>query len=203
MNQSHLTYLSSPAWAQALRTDVLPWLSEAADLGDDVLEIGPGPGLTTDLLLELTAAGTVTAVEIDPGLAAELRARLGARLGDGLCDGSVGDGRVAVIHGDALAVPLEPGRFTAATCFSMLHHMPSPEAQDRLFARLHEVLRSGAALLGVDTVDSDFIRDAHVDDTYVPVDPDTLPARLGAAGFTGISVTRPNDQQFRFVARKP
>ncbi|SEG81912.1 Methyltransferase domain-containing protein [Thermomonospora echinospora] len=192
MNQSHLTYLSSPAWAEALRTEVLPWLRQAADLGDDVLEIGPGPGLTTDLLLELTAAsaGKVTAVEIDPVLAGRLRTRLG-------------DGSAEVIHGDALDVPLEPGRFSAATCFSMLHHMPSPDAQDRLFARLYEVLRPGATLLGIDSVDSDLIRRGHLDDTYVPVDPDTLPGRLRAAGFSEPTVSRTGGYLFRFTARKP
>src|SRR5262245_20473648 len=64
MNQSHLTYLASPEWAQNLRVNLLPWLRETVDLGDDVLEIGPGPGLTTDLLLQLTTR--VTAIEIDP-----------------------------------------------------------------------------------------------------------------------------------------
>jgi hypothetical protein len=33
-----------------LAKDLLPWVSSVADLGADVLEIGPGPGLTTDLL---------------------------------------------------------------------------------------------------------------------------------------------------------
>jgi SAM-dependent methyltransferase len=188
MNESHLNYLSSPEWARALRTDLLPWLREAADLGDDVLEIGPGPGLTTDLLLEL--APSVTVVEIDPDLATGLRTRL---------DG----GNAKVIEGDALTVSLEPSRFSAATSFSMLHHMPSAADQDRLFARLHEVLRPGAALFGVDAIDSEMIRQAHRDDTYVPVDPATLDQRLHEAGFADITVTEPNEYQFRFSARKP
>ena len=50
MNRSHLDFLASPAWARMLETDLLPWLVGVADLGDDVLEVGPGPGLTTDLL---------------------------------------------------------------------------------------------------------------------------------------------------------
>jgi 16S rRNA A1518/A1519 N6-dimethyltransferase RsmA/KsgA/DIM1 with predicted DNA glycosylase/AP lyase activity len=56
-----------------LRNDLLPWLVEVADLGDDVLEIGPGPGLTTDLLRQ--RAARVTAVEVDAELAAALAER--------------------------------------------------------------------------------------------------------------------------------
>src|SRR5579871_4478076 len=74
MNKRHLETLSSPRWAQLLEQDLLPWVDSVADLGDDVLEIGPGPGLTTDLLRARTAR--LTAVEIDPTLAAKLADRL-------------------------------------------------------------------------------------------------------------------------------
>jgi len=50
MNELHLQFLGSPDWAKMLEVDLLPWIEGAGDLGDDVLEIGPGPGLTTDLL---------------------------------------------------------------------------------------------------------------------------------------------------------
>jgi protein-L-isoaspartate O-methyltransferase len=53
MNQAHLEALASEEWRETLRDRALPFaLGElsAADLGDDVLEIGPGPGLTTELL---------------------------------------------------------------------------------------------------------------------------------------------------------
>jgi len=46
-------FLASPDWARMLETDLLPWLGRVADLGDDVLEVGPGPGLTTDKLRRL------------------------------------------------------------------------------------------------------------------------------------------------------
>ncbi|MCX4092970.1 class I SAM-dependent methyltransferase [Nocardia sp. alder85J] len=183
MNQSHLSYLASPAWADTLRIRLLPWLREhVADLGA-VLEIGPGPGLSTDLLLELGA--TVTAVEIDPDLADGLRRRLPA---------------ATVIHGDAAAADLPAGHFTAATCFAMLHHLPSPEHQDRLFANVRHALRPGAPLLGTDAIDSAAIRHGHLDDTFVPVDPETLPARLTAAGFEHITVTAHDEHHFRFSA---
>jgi SAM-dependent methyltransferase len=183
MNESHLTHLASPAWAETLRVRLLPWLRErATDLGE-VLEIGPGPGRTTDLLLELGA--TVTAVEIDADLAASLRLRLPA---------------ATVIHGDVVTADLPDRRFTAATCFAMLHHLPAPQHQDRLFARLGQVLRPGAAFLGTDALDSPAIRRGHIGDTFVPVDPATLPDRLAAAGFADITVTPHDEHHFRFAA---
>lgn len=188
MNQSHLDYLASPLWAETLRTELLPWLRQAADLGDDVLEIGPGPGLTTDLLLEL--APKVTAVEIDPDLATALRARLRGTPAE-------------IIHGSALDVALPAARFSAATCFAMLHHMDSAEAQDRLFTRLHAAIRPGAPLLGTDSLDTPLIRDGHRDDTFVPVPPETLATRLEGAGFADPVVTRTGEHQFRFVTTKP
>jgi SAM-dependent methyltransferase len=188
MNRSHLDYLASPEWAAALRTDLLPWLQTTADLGDEVLEIGPGPGLTTDLLRGLVAR--LTAIEIDPALAGPLRERLAGT-------------NVEVLEGDAVAIDLGTGRFSAVTCLSMLHHLPSAEAQDELFRRIRRVLRPGAHLLAVDSVDSEPIRRGHVDDTFVPLDPATLPARLEAAGFTDVVVQPPGPYQFRFTAAKP
>jgi protein-L-isoaspartate O-methyltransferase len=119
MNRQHLESLSSPAWAQMLETNLLPWLEAVTELGDDVLEIGPGPGLTTDLLRQ--RAARVTAVEIDPALATALADRLR-------------DTNVEVVHGDASRTGLAGDRFSTATCFAMLHHVPSPELQDQVLA---------------------------------------------------------------------
>lgn len=188
MNKGHLEYLASAAWAESLRTELLPWLEQAGDLGDDVLEIGPGPGLTTDLLR--ARAHAVTAVEIDEDLAGALATRLA-------------DTNVSVVLADATTLSLTPDRYSAATCFSMLHHMPSPAAQDLLFAQLSRALRPGGNLVGVDSVDTERIRLAHVDDVFVPLDPEALPGRLERAGFTDATVTRWGEYQVRFHARKP
>jgi hypothetical protein len=56
----------------------------------------------------------------------------------------------------------------------MLHHVPSPELQDRLFAEVCRVLRAGGTFIGTDSIDSDAVRQGHVDDVFVPVDPATL-----------------------------
>src|ERR1700722_17134679 len=193
MNRTHLEYLASAEWADRLRTDLLPWLESTIELGDDVLEIGPGPGLTTDLLRQRVAAGT--AVEIDPDLAADLKVRLAGS-------------NVEVIWGDGIELPLPDDRFSAATCFAMLHHVPSVAAQDRLFGELHRVLRPGGCFVATDSLDTERIRNAHIDDTYVPIDPATLESRLRAVGFDDIKLAqsgeyRDRGDQIRVTALKP
>jgi SAM-dependent methyltransferase len=185
MNQTHLDYLGSDMWKERLEADLVPWIEQVADLGDDVLEIGPGPGLTTDILR--TRTGHVTAVELDDDLANALAARLAGT-------------NVDVIHADAATVDLPSGRYSAATCFSMLHHVPTLEQQDQVLASICRLLRPRAAMFAVDTRDIDFIRDAHVGDTYVPLDEATLAARLAVAGFTTSDI-EVGEYEIRFVAR--
>ncbi len=182
MNRTHLEYLASPEWADRLQTDLLPWLESTIQLGDDVLEIGPGPGLTTDLLRQRAAA--VTAVEIDADLAADLKVRLAGT-------------NVEVIWGDGTELPLPEDRFSAATCFAMLHHLPSVAAQDQLFGELHRVLRPGGTFVATDSLDTERIRNAHIDDTYVPLDPATLESRLRAAGFGDITLIQSGEYRER------
>jgi SAM-dependent methyltransferase len=180
-------FLSSPDWTRWLESELLPWIDAAGDLGDDVLEVGPGPGLTTDLLRERVPK--LTAVELDPTLAGPLAERLAGT-------------NVEVICADATRAGLESGRFSAATCFSMLHHIPSAAEQDALFAELHRVLRPGALLVGADSRDSDVIRDFHVDDTFVPIDPEDFEPRLAAAGFDDVALDL-SEFEVRFSARRP
>ena len=186
MNEMHLEFLASDGWAKMLETDLLPWIDASGDLGDDVLEIGPGPGLTTDLLR--TRVPRVTALELDDDLAAKLTERLKGT-------------NVDVVHGDATNSGLASDRFTTATCFSMLHHMPEARMQDELFAEVQRVLRPGGQFVGVDALDSDGMRAGHIDDTFVPVDPDTLGTRLEAVGFDSTEIDI-GEYQFRFRTRK-
>jgi hypothetical protein len=88
----------------------------------------------------------------------------------------------------------------------MLHHVPSSQQQDLLFGELCRVLRPGALLVGVDSVDRPEFRELHIDDTCVPVDPATLAARLRQAGFVDVEVERASPEparRFRFAARAP
>ena len=186
MNQLHLDLLASPGWQRYLETDLLPWVLGALALGDDVLEIGPGPGLTTDLLRQRTPR--LTALEIDDALASALAERLAGT-------------NVEVVHGDATASGFEPDRFTAVTCFTMLHHVPSQELQDRLLGEVHRVLRPGGNFVGTDATDTPALRDLHVDDVFVPVEARSFEQRLLAAGFTGVDVHEA-EGRLRFVATK-
>ena len=188
MNEAHLQVLASDEWATHLRDDLLPWVEGVVAIEGDVLEVGSGPGLTTDLLR--ARAEHVTAVELDPDLAASLADRLAGT-------------NVEVRNVDAADTGLPDDRFSLAACFSMLHHVPTPEHQDRILAELQRVLRPGGALVAVDGLEGPDLRAFHVDDTFVPVDPDTLPARLEAAGFVDVVVELDDPRHVRFHARKP
>lgn len=185
MNAEHLRLCASAEWAALVRDELLPWVLGTEDLGDDVLEVGAGPGLVTDLLVE--RAPRVTAVEIDERLAARLRARLAGR-------------PVEVVTADATALPLPDDRFSAAACFTMLHHIPDPALQDRALAEIVRVLRPGGLLLGTDGEDTPARRALHDGDVFVPVDPIGLADRLRTAGFID-PVVESNSDRFRFRAR--
>jgi SAM-dependent methyltransferase len=183
MNELHLQFCASDEWAEAVQKWIIPGALANLDLGDDVLEVGPGPGRTTEILRVLTPR--LTAVEIDAELASALSARLAG-------------GNVDVVRADGIALPFPKGRFSAAVSFIMLHHVPSVSAQDRLLGELRRVLRPGGVLAGVDSLDSPEFRQMHIDDTCVPVDPAQLPGRLVKAGFTDVQVeVNPYVVQFR------
>jgi len=111
---------------------------------------------------------------------------------------------VTVIQGDATAMPLDGAQFSGAVCLHMLHHVHSVELQNKLFREVWRVLRPGAFFVGVDSLGLESLpmRLIHIGDTLVPVNPDTLGARLEAAGFQDI-VVETNPYAFRFRARRP
>jgi SAM-dependent methyltransferase len=174
-------------WAERLQTDLLPWVERVGDLGDNVIEIGPGPGLTTDLVRRRVSS--LTAIELDDDLAAALAQRLAGT-------------NVEVLHADATRTGLPSGEFSTVLCFSMLHHMTSPQLQDQLFAEVSRLLRPGGMFVGVDALDSEFMREAHTDDTFVPVGIETVVDRFTTAGLSD-TIVEPADYQFRFRANKP
>ena len=186
MNKAHLEFCSSPEWARLVEDELLPWVLDGCELGDDLLEVGPGPGLTTDVLRALAAR--VTAVELDLDLAGKLAARLAGS-------------NVRVIAGDVTRLPFPAGRFSAAACLTMLHHIPSPALQDAALAELARVLRPGGTLAGSDGLDTTARRELHVDDVFVPVDPGMLEGRLRAAGFGRARVDVAGDR-VRFAATR-
>lgn len=186
MNRLHHWYCNRDAWKRHVREDLVPPAIDGVELGRDVLEIGPGFGPATEVLAG--RAERLTALEIDPLLAGALRERFA--------------GRVEVVDGDGTTMPFEDGRFSAAACFTMLHHVPSPTAQDRLFAETCRVLAPGAPFLGTDSTGRGVgFALLHVGDTRVVIDPEGLPARLIAAGFEDVTVAAGRDA-FRFRARR-
>jgi len=56
----------------------------------------------------------------------------------------------------------------------MLHHVPTAELQDRIFAELARVVAPGGTVVLCDSVYSDALAGFHVDDTFNPVDPALL-----------------------------
>jgi hypothetical protein len=74
VNRFHRYYCASPGWARLVQTTLVPAVLEGTELGRRVLEIGPGPGLTTEILAGV--APQLTAIEIDPELATVARDRV-------------------------------------------------------------------------------------------------------------------------------
>lgn len=186
MNTGHARLCSSPEWADFIATDVLPTALAGCEPGADILEIGPGYGATTARLIDL--GSQLTAVEIDPALAARLRERFPG---------------VDVIDGRGEALPFPASRFSGVFCFTMLHHEHSVAAQNALFAEAYRVLRPGGGFVGSDSIASPGLREFHAGDIYTPVDPQTLPGHLSAAGFTDIKVqVAPEGEWFAFSAGK-
>ncbi|MCV7177607.1 class I SAM-dependent methyltransferase [Mycolicibacterium sphagni] len=186
MNEAH-EVCGSDEWRQIMREQILPWVLGNTDLGDDVLEVGPGFGAVTDVLS--TSVPQVTCVEIDDRLAAMLTERFADAPS------------VRIVRGDATALDFPDGRFSGAACFTMLHHVPTPELQDRLFGEVARVLRPGATLVASDSLGSDDMENAHDGDIYNPIDPAGLADRLTAAGFEGVDV-RTNDFGWAAIAHR-
>ena len=184
MNLLHNRICSSAKWAEYVRTGLFPAVLDDVDLGDDVLELGPGLGVTTRQLAERVPR--LTALEVDEKYVTRLRRELD----------------VEIVHGDAAKMPFPDAAFTGVVCFTMLHHVPTPEQQDRLLAEACRVLRPGGVFAGSDGRVSLRFRLIHLGDTLVPVDPATLAGRLEAAGFTDVAVS-PVPGRVHFTARKP
>lgn len=173
MNAEHLRLCSSAEWGQHIAENLWPWVVAGRPLGEHLLEVGPGPGLTTDLLRQHVPK--LTAVEYDPDLAAALETRLTGT-------------NVTVVQGDATKLAMPDAVYSAAASFTMLHHVPTIEQQDQLLAEVARVLQPGGIFIGVDSLDSPNFRKLHEGDICVPINPLTFTERLAKAGFTDIDL---------------
>jgi SAM-dependent methyltransferase len=129
VNAEHLRFCASAEWAETVERVLLPWAVGARRLGDQVLEVGAGPGLVTDLLAR--RARRLVAVELDR----ELAAALGRR---------VAGAGVAVVRADATALPFADGVFGVAVAVNVLDHLPEPTVA---IAEAHRVLAAGGTLV--------------------------------------------------------
>ncbi len=187
MNLIHRLLCSSDSWKKTVETHVIPWVLDGIDIGSNVLEKGPGPGVTTALLQPRVER--LTCVEIDRGFADSLSRRMRGT-------------NVPVLHQDATAMSFPDSSFDGALSFTMLHHVPSAALQDRLLAEVARVLRPGGTFAGVDSVSGCGFRLLHLFDTMLVVDPASFPKRLEAAGFVDVQVDI-NSYAFRFRVRRP
>jgi SAM-dependent methyltransferase len=186
MNRAHGLVCSSGWWARSVERELLPWGLAGVDLGEDVLEIGPGFGATTRVLAR--RPGSLTVVELSESYCQHLRRTL--------------DGGAEIVQADATAMPFPDGRFSGVVCFTKLHHVPSPELQNRLLAEAARVLEPGGVFAGTDSLGTGrAFKLLHVRDTLVPVIPDELPVRLEDAGLIEPRVDV-GGHSFRFHARK-
>jgi SAM-dependent methyltransferase len=172
MNLCHRLCCSSNRWAREVEHHALPTVLADVELGDNTLEIGPGYGAFLRVLVDKTPK--LTAVEIDAPMAQRLQRLYGDR--------------ARIINGDGTDTGLPDNEFSSVVSFTMLHHVPTPELQDRLFAEAFRVLRPGGVFAGSDGVPSLMFRILHFRDTCNPVPPETLPDRLRAAGFHDVEV---------------
>jgi ubiquinone/menaquinone biosynthesis C-methylase UbiE len=186
MNDNHARVCTSPEWAQYIQTDILPTLTRDVDLGDQMLEIGPGPGAATEWLRG--RVGKLAAIEVDEDASALLAARYAGT-------------NVEVVTGSAVELPYPDASYDSVGCFTMLHHVPTLALQNQILAEACRVLRPGGVLIGSDSLASNDLHHFHADDNYNPVDPASLIGRLQALGFAAITVAV--GDVLTFTAAKP
>ena len=185
MNQNHAKLMPSPEWAAHIQDEVLPQAVAGVELGEDLLELGPGPGAATEWLRHRVSR--LVAVEQEQDAAARLAERYAGT-------------NVEVVCGNAAAIDYPDGSFDTVATFTMLHHVPTRALQDGVLAEAFRVLRPGGAFLGSDSLPSDGLHHFHEGDTYNPVEPSAFLTRLQTTGFAAITLTVAHN--LIFTARK-
>jgi SAM-dependent methyltransferase len=187
MNSNHDRVCPTPEWAEYLHTEVLPQAVAGVELGARMLEIGPGPGASTEWLRH----------RVDHLVALELEEAAAAALEERFADAD----NVEVRTGDATSIPWPADSFDSVGCFTMLHHVPTVALQNQVLSEIHRVLRPGGTLVASDSLHSVELHHFHEGDVYNPIDPGTLFTRLQTIGFDHITIGVEWGMWFR--ARKP
>jgi SAM-dependent methyltransferase len=184
MNENH-ALCSTPEWAEFMESEVLEPVTAGLDLGDEMLELGPGPGAATRWLRHRVKR--LVALELDPEAAERLANDLTGT-------------NVTVEAGDSTSSHFAEASFDSVGCFTMLHHLPTAHEQFRTLCEAFRVLRPGGVLVGADSLASQGLHEFHEGDTYNPIDPARLLVFLQAAGFGHVMVSAGDG--LLFTARK-
>jgi SAM-dependent methyltransferase len=184
MNENH-ALCSTPEWAEFMESEVLEPVTAGLDLGDEMLELGPGPGAATRWLRHRVKR--LVALELDPEAAERLANDLTGT-------------NVTVEVGDSTSSHFAEASFDSVGCFTMLHHLPTAQEQFRTLCEAFRVLRPGGVLVGADSLASQGLHEFHEGDTYNPIDPARLLVFLQAAGFGHVMVSAGDG--LLFTARK-
>ena len=186
MNENHAKLCPSPEWAAYIQDEVLPWFTGQVDLGEHMLEIGPGPGAATDWLRHKVKK--LTTIEVDADAAAKLTGRFA-------------DSDVEIVTGDATNAQWPDETFDSVGSFTMLHHVPTTALQNKLLAEAFRLLKPGGVLIASDSLASNDLHHFHVGDTYNPMEPAAALTRLQTVGFGKIIIMV--DWILRIIAYKP
>jgi SAM-dependent methyltransferase len=186
MNENHAQLCPSPGWTAYIQEDVLPSLVNIANLGERMLELGPGPGAATEWLRSRVVR--LVALEADESASTLLAQRFA-------------DTNVEVVLGDASDMDFASDTFDSVGSFTMLHHVPTFHAQQALLQETYRVLKPGGVFLGSDSLANNDLHHFHAGDDYNPVDPASFLTRLQAVGFTNLTLVVSDN--LKFVAHKP
>jgi SAM-dependent methyltransferase len=186
MNENHAELCPSPQWAAHIQNEILPSVVAGIDLGQEMLEIGPGPGAATEWLRHRVRR--LVALEVDQQAAGQLTEKYAGT-------------NVDIVVGDAAGMDFADASFDSVGTFTVLHHIPSGELQFRVLSEALRVLRPGGVLIGSDSLASNDLHHFHAGDTYNPVEPASFLVCLQALGFDKITVMV--DEVLRFIAHRP
>jgi ubiquinone/menaquinone biosynthesis C-methylase UbiE len=139
--------------------------------GDQVLEIGFGPGVTIAQLAELVGDGFVAGVDNSSVMVEQARRRN---------TGAIGEGRVDLRFGSVELLPFADGAFDRALAVNSQHHWPNPTANLR---EVRRVLKPGGVIV---IAEQPVWAEPDADDCQFAGD---LASSLAAAGFEQIEVT--------------
>lgn len=123
---------------RGIEVDILR--SAGIQAGNDVLELGCGPGFVTDLLAELAPEGRLYAIEPSPTLLAQVAGNVRNKPARGLYP--------IQAYGDCLPIP--DGSIDFSYARFVLQHIPHP---DTVVSEIFRVTRPGGRFCAVDSDD--------------------------------------------------